>query len=143
MTDRAAIGASDDELLDEPTATPLGIGSAHGPDAGPVAASLRLDQIIFDNGDITGDGTGQTIAIISAYHATTAASDLDAFSTQFVLPALIQFAQAERPPRWVRTRNGVGGHELWAMETALDVQWAHALAPGEPSVGRSQLRQLQ
>ena len=75
---------------------------------------------------LTGTGAGQTIAIVSAYDAPNVASDLAVFNTTFGLPA---------PPSF-RKVNQSGGTKMptvngtWALETALDVQWAHAVAPG-------------
>lgn len=67
-------------------------------------------------------GKGQTIAIVCAFNYPTLKHDLDVFSRQFHLPPAdvkIVYASGTVPP----TDAG------WAMETALDVQWAHALAP--------------
>lgn len=65
-------------------------------------------------------GTG-TIAIIDAYDYPTAQSDLNTFSTQYGLPA----ANFEKHlmANKIRTNSG------WALEAALDTQWAHAIAP--------------
>ena len=74
---------------------------------------------------LTGTGAGQTIAIVSAYDAPNVVSDLAVFNRTFGLPA---------PPSF-RKVNQTGGSKLpsvngtWALETALDVQWAHAVAP--------------
>lgn len=71
---------------------------------------------------VTGDGFGQTIAIIDAYGSPSAQSDLDTFSNTFLLPlTTIQIAYPQGNPR--KTDSG------WALETSLDVQWAHAIAP--------------
>ncbi len=67
-------------------------------------------------------GGGRMIAIVDAYDAPNAASDLAKFSTQFGLPpASFQVVYA----------NGVQpAHDLgWEFEESLDVQWAHAMAP--------------
>jgi subtilase family serine protease len=74
---------------------------------------------------LTGTGAGQTIAVVTAYDAPNVARDLAVFNQAFGLPA---------PPSF-RKVNQTGGTKLppvnagWALETALDVQWAHALAP--------------
>ncbi len=74
---------------------------------------------------LTGTGAGQTIAIVSAYDAPNVVPDLAVFNKTFGLPA---------PPSF-RKVNQTGGTKLpsvngtWALETALDVQWAHAVAP--------------
>lgn len=67
-------------------------------------------------------GGAKMIAIVDAFDAPSAASDLAAFSTQFGLPAAnfqIVFASGIKPP------NDPG----WEIEESLDVQWAHAMAP--------------
>ena len=72
-------------------------------------------------------GTGQTIAIIDAFGSPTAASDLAAFSQTFGLPAadLTVYYPGGKP-----TWTGKGTQTSWAQETSLDLQWAHAVAPG-------------
>ena len=72
------------------------------------------------------DGAGQTIVIVDAYGDPQIESDLAAFDGLFRLPA---------PPSFTiyhgsATQNA-GIHEAasWAGETALDVEWAHAIAP--------------
>jgi kumamolisin len=74
---------------------------------------------------VTKNPTGGTkmIAIVDAYDAPSAAADLATFSTQFGLPAAsfqIVYASGTKPPN-------VAG---WEIEESLDVQWAHAMAPG-------------
>src|SRR5437870_3944885 len=44
-----------------------------------------IDSIKFSNGTVTGDGSGQSIAIIDAYDDPNAAGDLHAFDQQFGL----------------------------------------------------------
>jgi subtilase family serine protease len=66
-------------------------------------------------------GTGQTIAIIDAYGSSSMQRDLNTFCSYFGLPAItvpVYYPQG-RP----------GGNTGWAQETALDVEWAHAIAP--------------
>ena len=87
-----------------------------------------FDQITFQNGNntIQGDGSGQTIAIVDAYNQPNIVSDLAAFDTAFNLPA---------PPTF-QVVNQTGGSTLptsdpdWGLEISLDVEWAHAMAPG-------------
>src|SRR5712691_9252658 len=75
-------------------------------------------------------GAGRTIAIVDAYHSPTAEIDLNTFSQQYGLPAC---ATANGCFRQVDQRANLGGaatvDEGWALEIALDVQWAHAIAP--------------
>ena len=75
-------------------------------------------------------GAGKTIAIVDAYDAPNAESDLAIFSNQFGLPACttangcFQKVNQTGGTKYPRTDAG------WALEIALDVQWAHAIAPG-------------
>jgi kumamolisin len=68
-------------------------------------------------------GGAKMIAIVDAYDAPNAATDLAAFSTQFGLPAATfqkVYASGVKPPY----------DAGWEIEESLDVQWAHAMAPG-------------
>jgi subtilisin-like proprotein convertase family protein len=74
------------------------------------------------------DGTGQTIAIVDAYSDPNLSSDLAAFDSQFSLsapPSFLQVSQTGGPSSSVPT-DSTGG---WEVEEALDVEWAHAIAP--------------
>jgi subtilase family serine protease len=78
------------------------------------------------------DGSGQTIVIVDSYGSPTIESDLATFDTQFGLPAPPVF-KIECPqgcPAF--STGGKAGEEKvgWAEETSLDVEWAHAMAPG-------------
>jgi kumamolisin len=70
-------------------------------------------------------GGGRAIAIVDAYHYPTAANDLRVFSAQFGLPLptaanfQVAFASGRQPA--VNTD--------WYLEEALDIEWAHAMAP--------------
>lgn len=67
-------------------------------------------------------GSGQTIAIIDAYGSPTIQNDLTTFDNQFGLSAAnLTIAYPSGKPK----RSNAG----WALETSLDVEWAHALAP--------------
>lgn len=72
-------------------------------------------------------GTGQTIVILDAYGSPTVRSDLANFSAAFGLPAAtLNVYYPVGMPTWTGSRTQVN----WAAETSLDVQWAHAVAPG-------------
>jgi subtilase family serine protease len=75
-------------------------------------------------------GAGQTIAIVDAYDSPTAESDLAVFSSQFGLPACTTangcFSKVNQTGGKKAPRADAG----WALEISLDVQWAHAIAPG-------------
>ena len=132
-----------------------GEGLAQGPQAwtesapwglGPqqVSAAYGFNAIGF--GSSVGDGAGQTIAIVDAYDdpgagrqlgAGFSTSDLAKFDQQYGLPD---------PPSFVKLDESGGTGHLpgidpagagmpgnWEQEEALDVEWAHAIAPAAPS----------
>jgi subtilase family serine protease len=75
-------------------------------------------------------GTGQTIVIVDSFGSPTAQHDLDFFSDTFGLPrTTIQIEHPNGAPTF-NPRAFNGTEVLWAEETSLDVQWAHAIAPG-------------
>ena len=74
-------------------------------------------------------GAGQTIAIVDAYHSPTILSDLQKFDAAFGLadpPSFKVISQTGSTTNLPSTDPTKG----WEVEAALDVQWAHALAPG-------------
>jgi subtilase family serine protease len=75
-------------------------------------------------------GAGKTIAIVDAYDAPNAEADLAVFSSTFSLPACTTangcFQKVNQTGGTKYPRADAG----WALEIALDVQWAHAIAPG-------------
>jgi len=82
-----------------------------GPKGCPIATSKTVP---------TG-GVG-AIAIIDAGYYPTAAADLHAFSSYFGIPDAdfhVVYAQGKRPPIYSE----------WLTEEALDIEWAHAMAP--------------
>ncbi|MGN6371163.1 MAG: proprotein convertase P-domain-containing protein [Phycisphaerae bacterium] len=97
-----------------------------------VRKAYGFDQISF--GNIIGDGSGQTIAIIDAYDSPTVANDLHQFDLEFGLPDPPSFRRVAQdgttnfPPVDPAGPGAAGG--TWEEETALDVEWAHAIAPG-------------
>ncbi len=72
------------------------------------------------------DGTGQTIAIVDAYDDPTIASDLHAFDQTFGIPDPPNFAKVNEFGGKILPRPDAG----WSGEISLDVEWAHAIAPG-------------
>src|SRR5262245_55997006 len=97
-------------------------------------------------------GKGYTIAIVDSYGSDTMANDLNVFDTAFGLPHMCGEVDANGPipcsagmptfsqldlqgsPATKPQGNGKGiGLEDktgWALEVVLDVEWAHAIAPG-------------
>jgi hypothetical protein len=69
------------------------------------------------------DGAGQTIAIVDAYDNWSLSDDLKAFDQRYTLPDPdFKIVQLNGPP--------LGSSISWGLEEDLDVQWAHAIAPG-------------
>jgi fibronectin type 3 domain-containing protein len=73
------------------------------------------------------NGTGQTIAIIDAYDDPAVRSDLLAFDQNYGLPAANLTVVNQTGGSALPGPDTTGG---WGVETSLDVEWAHALAPG-------------
>jgi subtilase family serine protease len=96
-----------------PTATPSGISPAQITKAYGFPAALQ--------------GAGQTIAILDSGDDPNIEADLNVFSAQFGLPACTTangcfvklFSDGSLP----------AADPGWAVETSLDVEWAHAIAP--------------
>lgn len=71
-------------------------------------------------------GAGETIAIVDAYDDPRAASDLSTFSTQYGLPCSGCLTKVDQTGGTSYPRANSG----WALEISLDIEWAHAIAPG-------------
>jgi subtilase family serine protease len=92
-----------------------------------------VDNIYFNG--VVGNGAGQTIAVIDAFHdpkfsatgsSDFGSSDLHVFDYDFGLPDPPSFKQIpEAGYSAVPTTYNAG----WAGEEALDIEWAHAMAP--------------
>lgn len=113
------------DVLAQPDLTfaPAAGAGSSGYSPAQVRHAYGFDQVKF--GSIAGDGSGQTIAIVDAYSDPSLAADLHKFDQQYGLA----------DPPSLRAVNQAGGTSLpaadagWAMEIALDVEWAHAIAP--------------
>jgi subtilase family serine protease len=74
------------------------------------------------------DGRGKTIVIVDAFSDPNLADDLNYFNTFYGLPS---FNVAGGPTFSQIAPDGLGPFdEGWASEITLDVEWAHAIAPG-------------
>jgi len=75
-------------------------------------------------------GAGKTIAIVDAFDHPSIEADLAVFSSQYGLPACTTanfcFTKVNQNGGSSYPRKNAG----WALEIALDVEWAHAIAPG-------------
>ncbi len=77
----------------------------------------------YTNVTVTGDGTGQTIAIIDENPDPNIANDLKVFDQQYNLPAANLTVISTQ-------KNLPAAGTSWAVEESIDVEWAHAMAPG-------------
>ncbi|HZU36702.1 MAG TPA: DUF4214 domain-containing protein [Gemmataceae bacterium] len=85
-------------------------------------ATQVLQAYGFNQLNLTKPGLGQTIAIVDAYDTPQIQADLATFDAQYNLPAInltvVKDGATQSDPS--------GG---WELETALDVEWVHAIAP--------------
>ena len=97
------------------------MGACYGPDQIRVAYGF---QPLLDHGI---NGSGRTIVIIDAYGSDTLANDLGLFNQYFGIPAsMVNVIYPDGTPSPTSAANAFG----WKQETSLDVEWAHAIAPG-------------
>jgi len=73
------------------------------------------------------DGTGETIAIVDAFGSTTIQTDAAVFSGFYGLPPVDLTVIGTPTASPFSSDPNLQG---WAIETTLDVEWAHAIAPG-------------
>ena len=95
-------------------------------------ASVRLAYVLnlFHFGTVGGEGWGKTIAVVDAYADPTIAADLQTFDAQFGLPEAKLVQVNQHGGAALPGTDPMGPGNSWAMETSLDVEWAHAAAPG-------------
>ena len=90
-----------------------------------IQQAYGFNSITF--GGVAGNGSGETIAIVDAYDDPNIQSDLNTFDTQFGLPATTVTRVNETGGTSYPASDSTGG---WELEESLDVEWAHAMAPG-------------
>jgi subtilase family serine protease len=93
--------------------TPAQITSAYGLNAITFRSSAGLL--------VKGDGAGETIALIELNSDPNLQSDLETFDAKYSLP---------NPTLTIVNQAGSQTDSGWAVEQSLDVEWAHAIAPG-------------
>jgi subtilase family serine protease len=90
-----------------------------------LTAAYGVNAITF--GKVNGTGSGETIALIEAYNDPTIASDLHTFDQAYNLPdpnLTVVNQSGGAVSATAQTNTG------WAEEESLDVETAHAVAPG-------------
>ena len=90
-----------------------------------IQQAYQFNQINFNG--VTGNGSGETIALVDAYDDPNIQSDLNTFDTQFSLPSTTVTRVSETGSSSLPGTDSSGG---WELEESLDVEWAHAMAPG-------------
>ncbi|MGH3373908.1 MAG: S53 family peptidase [Actinoallomurus sp.] len=98
---------------------------ATGAPGGYTAAELRASV------GLKGTGKGQTVAIVDAFDNPYATQDLDAYSTQMGLPGVCKGKKTKNCFTFKQVAPyGVGGLDPgWALESSLDIEMVHAMAP--------------
>jgi subtilase family serine protease len=94
------------------------------------------------------NGSGQTIAIVEAIGSETIRHDLHVFDQAFGVQAMCgeegvmchagmptfteiqQGTTSSKPDPATSMGAGLQSRDVWALETSLDVEWAHSVAPG-------------
>jgi len=136
--DRAALQSA----LNGVQAQSFSASTPSGYTPGQIRGAYGINNIKFSS--VMGDGTGQTIAIVDAYDDPSFVnssasgfntSDLARFDQEFGLPNPPSFTKLNEygslsnlpgtDPAGAGNRQG-----NWEVEEALDVEWAHAIAPG-------------
>jgi subtilase family serine protease len=86
-------------------------------------------------------GAGQTIVIFDSFGSPTIKQDLGTFDTSYQIPAPpsfniyrpegnVTYPYENASPSAVAANKNWGVEINWGYETTLDVEWAHAMAPG-------------
>ena len=97
--------------------------------AGKGVVGLRPAQVrrAYGFDQVRNQGWGQIIGIVDSFDHAAIEQDLATFNSMFGLPQCTTanrcfrkiYADGAQPPT----------NALWALEIALDVEWAHAIAP--------------
>lgn len=142
VTAAAAVPVTDPPLASGTATPPLRIKATHkvnvfaadpsGTGATETTTGYTPQQVQARLG-LTGDGTGQTVTIVDAYDYPTAEADLNHFAAHFGLPQTCDsvahgtdcfdfqqvYASGTKP----------AADANWNEEEALDIEWAHSVAP--------------
>jgi hypothetical protein len=119
------------------TAQPAGEVEVHGYDSTGAPQLTEPSPSGYDPAAIRaylglrGTGAGQTVAVVDAPGDPGIAADVNQFSAQFGLPQVCSGSTTTGCFRFTVTSAGVAGaaDPLWGLETAMDVEWIHAVAP--------------
>jgi subtilase family serine protease len=98
--------------------------------ASPTGLSPAQIKSVYNFPTSSTAGVGKTIAIVDAFDDPTAESDLGVFSSQYGLPACTTANGCFKKVSQTGGKNYPRTDPGWALEISLDIQWAHAIAPG-------------
>jgi subtilase family serine protease len=87
------------------------------------------DAYDFPKGRGGASGEGQTVIVAVAYGSPFLEADLAAFNAQFGLPGADVTVVPQAHPSGAPASSDPAVLQNWALETSLDVEWVHALAP--------------
>jgi hypothetical protein len=107
------------------SATAAALNGINGYSPAQIRKVYGFDKIALANG-VTADGAGQTIAIVTAYNDPKIASDVHTFDAAMGINDNFSLSVVSQTGGSVKSLATDAG---WAEETALDVEWAHAIAP--------------
>jgi subtilase family serine protease len=98
--------------------------------ASPTGLSPLSIELAYNFSTSPTIGAGTTIAIVDAYDDPKAASDLAVFSSTYGLLACTTSNGCFSKVNQTGGTSYPKANSGWALEISLDVQWAHAIAPG-------------
>jgi subtilase family serine protease len=102
----------------------VGVSQSNCIDPYEMRHAYQVDSLIAQGYD----GRGQTIAIVDAFQHPNLVAQMATFDAFYGLPA-VQLTQVA--PDGLTPFNPADGNMVgWAEEISLDVEWAHAIAPG-------------
>jgi len=84
------------------------------------AYGINSFHFVSQGKSIPANGSSETIAIVDAYHDRNLFGNVQTFDRNFNLP----------DPQITQYWYGASSNDGWAQEECLDVEWAHAIAPG-------------
>ena len=103
-----------------------------GGGASPPSGSFTPAQIqqAYQFNQVSYNGSDETIAIVDAYNDPDIQSDLNTFDSEFGLASTTIKVVNQTGGSTLPSADPTGG---WEVEESLDVEWAHAMAPGRTS----------
>ena len=118
------------ELLSSiPPAQPMHTIVPFAGPGGPPSGSFTPAQIqqAYQFNQVSFNGSEETIAIVDAYNDPDIQSDLNTFDSEFGVPSTTISVVNQTGGSKLPSADPTGG---WEVEESLDVEWAHAMAPG-------------